>query len=95
MAVSDVTALSISKYQLGIQVTKITDSSADWASVANSTYFYDKGDQLVHFKNASGTVLEIFSAAGGLTYFTEAQNTSAPNATTPVDSLTEIGRAHV
>ena len=45
MAVSDVTSLSISKYQLGIQVTKVTDSSADWALVANNTYFYDKGDQ--------------------------------------------------
>lgn len=29
-------------------------------------------------------------SAGGLTYFTEAQNTSAPNATVPVDSLTAI-----
>jgi hypothetical protein len=29
-------------------------------------------------------------SAGGLTYFTEAQNTSAPNATVPVDSLTAV-----
>jgi hypothetical protein len=28
--------------------------------------------------------------AGGLTYFTEAQNTTAPNATVPVDSLTAV-----
>jgi hypothetical protein len=65
----------------------VTDTSADWASVANSTYFYDKADKLVHYKNASGTVLEVFSA-GGLTYFTETENTTAPNATTPVDILT-------
>jgi hypothetical protein len=29
-------------------------------------------------------------SAGGLTYFTEAQNTTAPNATVPVDSLTAL-----
>ena len=31
-----------------------------------------------------------YSGAGGLTYFTEAQNTTAPNATVPVDSLTAV-----
>jgi hypothetical protein len=89
MAVTDVTSLSISNYQLGIQVTKVTDTSADWASVANNTYFYDKGDQLVHYKNSGGTVLEIF-ASGGLTEFTEAENTAAPNATVAVNSLTPV-----
>lgn len=33
------------------------------------------------------------AAAGGLTYFTEAQNTAAPNATIPVDSLTAVSAA--
>jgi hypothetical protein len=89
MAVTDVTSLSITKFQLGVQVTKVTDSSADWSSVANNTYFYDKGDQLVHFKNSSGTVLELFSA-GGLTYFTEAQSTASPNDTVYVDSVTAV-----
>jgi hypothetical protein len=72
-----------------INYTVVTDTSADWPSVANSTYFYDKVTKLVYFKNSGGTVLEIFSA-GGLTYFTEAQNTAAPNATVPVDSLTAL-----
>jgi hypothetical protein len=72
-----------------INYTVVTDTSADWASVANSTYFYDKADKLVHYKNSTGTVLEVFSA-GGLTYFTEAQNTAAPNATVNVDSLTAV-----
>jgi hypothetical protein len=90
MAVTDVTSLNISKYQLGIQITKVTDTSADWASVANSTYFYDKGDQLVHYKDSGGSVLELFSAAGGLTYFTEAQSTTSPNTTVNVDSLTAV-----
>lgn len=47
-----------------INYTVVTDSSADWASVSNSTYFYDKVTKLVYFKNSSGTVLEIFSEIG-------------------------------
>ena len=74
----------------GINFTKETDSSADWPSIANSTYFRDVADGLIHYKNSAGTVLEIYGAAGGLTYFTEAQNTTAPNATVPVDSLTAV-----
>jgi hypothetical protein len=65
MAVSNFSGLTISNPQVGIQITKVTDSSADWPSVANSTYFYDKTDTLVHYKNSSGTVLELFSASGG------------------------------
>lgn len=83
------TPLTFTNLPIGVQVTKITDTSADWASVANSTYFYDKGDGLVHYKNSSGVVLELFSA-GGLTYFTEAQATASPNDTVYVDSLTAI-----
>jgi hypothetical protein len=37
--------------------------------------------------------LNIPSYATGLTYFAEAQNTTAPNATTPVDSLTAVSAA--
>jgi hypothetical protein len=73
-----------------INYTATTASSADWSSVSNSTYFYDLTDKLVHYKNSTGAVLEIYGSAGGLTYFTEAQNTSAPNATVNVDSLTAI-----
>ena len=73
-----------------INYTVVTDTSADWPSVANSTYFYDKVTKLVYFKNSGGTVLEIFSAAGGLTEFTELETTAAPNATVPVNSLTPV-----
>jgi hypothetical protein len=73
-----------------INYTVVTDTSADWPSVANSTYFYDKATKLVYFKNSGGTVLEIFSASGGLTEFTEAETTVAPNATVPVNSLTPV-----
>lgn len=37
-----------------------------------------------------GSTLNVPQYAGGLTYFTEAQNTAAPNATVPVDSLTAV-----
>jgi len=60
MAVSNPSGLTINNQQTGIQYTKVTDSSADWSSVANSTYFYDKGDNLVHYKNANGIIIEIF-----------------------------------
>jgi hypothetical protein len=49
----------------GVNYTVITDSSADWASVANSTYFYDKTDGLPHYKDGSGNVLEVFASGGG------------------------------
>jgi hypothetical protein len=49
----------------GIDFTKITDTSADFASVANSTYFYNLADKIVRYKDATGTILEIFSSAGG------------------------------
>jgi hypothetical protein len=90
MAVQDYTGFTVTTPDTGIQFTKVTDSSSDWASVANDTYFYDKTDKLVHYKNGSGAILELFSASGGITYFTEAQNTSAPNATVYVDSLTAV-----
>lgn len=48
----------------GINFTKETDSSADWPSISNSTYFRDVADGLIHYKNSAGTVLEIFSAGG-------------------------------
>ena len=55
-----------------INYTVVTDTSADWASVANSTYFYDKADKLVHYKDSTGVIQEIFSAPGGITVGTTA-----------------------
>ena len=63
MAVTNYSGLTISNPQLGIQFTKVTDSSSDWSGITNSTYFYDKTDNLIHYKNSSGTVLEIFSSS--------------------------------
>ncbi len=74
---------------VGAKYSVTTASSADWTSVSNSTYFFDLTDKIVYYKNSSGAVVNPF-AGGGLTYFTEAQNTTAPNATVPVDSLTAV-----
>lgn len=61
MAITDFSGLTINAPQVGIQITKVTDSSADWASIANSTYFYDKAAKLTYFKNSTGTIYGMFS----------------------------------
>lgn len=61
MAVSNYSGLTITQPIRGIQFTKVTDTSADWSSVANDTYFYDKGDKLIHYKDTVGNILDIFS----------------------------------
>lgn len=58
MAIATVTT----RMAAGINYTVVTDTSADWASVPNSTYFYDKVDKLVHYKDSTGTIQEIFSS---------------------------------
>ena len=60
MAVITVTG----KPAAGVNYTVTTASSADWAAVSNSTYFYDLTDKIVRYKNASGSILEIFTSAG-------------------------------
>jgi hypothetical protein len=75
MAVSNPSGLTINNPQTGIQYTKVTDSSADWASVANSTYFYDISSALVYYKNSAGTVVNSYAPVstndyGTLTAFT-------------------------
>ena len=62
MAVTSVTA----KMAAGINYTHVTDSSADWSSptLPNNTYFYDKVDKLVHYKDSTGVILEIFANGG-------------------------------
>jgi len=46
---------------VGLKYTHTTASSADWASVSNSTYFYDLTDKLVYFKNANGDIFNSFT----------------------------------
>lgn len=52
MAVTSVTTTMAG----AINYTVVTDTSADWSSVANSTYFYDKVTKLVYYKDANGVV---------------------------------------
>ncbi len=63
-------SLSISNIRLGVQVTKVTDTSADWTSVANNTYFYDKADQMIHYKDTSGNIVELFTPVNDVQVFT-------------------------
>lgn len=60
MAITNPSGLTLTAYTVGVPYSKITDNSSDWSSVSNSTYFYDKNDGLVHFKNSSGNVLDMF-----------------------------------
>ena len=54
--------LLTTKMAAGINYTHVTDSSADWSlpALPNNTYFYDKGDKLPHYKDASGNIIELF-----------------------------------
>jgi len=41
----------------GINYTATTDSSVDWSAVTNNSYFYDKTNKIVYYKNSSGIVI--------------------------------------
>lgn len=63
MAVTDYTGLTIDTPTVGVKVTKVTDTSADFSSVASDTYFYNKFDGLPYYKNPSASVLSLFSVS--------------------------------
>lgn len=72
--------------------TSITDTYLRGAVTFNGAFKFPSTDgtsSQVLQTNGSG-VISWATVAGGLTYFTEAQNSSAPNATVNVDSLTAI-----
>jgi hypothetical protein len=52
MAVLSVTGVPVS----GAKYTVTTASSSDWASVSNSTYFFDLTDKIVYFKTSTGAI---------------------------------------
>jgi hypothetical protein len=60
MAVTTVTTTMAA----GVNYTRVTDTSADWGLVPLLTYFYDKGSNMVYYKNASGNILDIFDSNG-------------------------------
>ena len=76
----------------GTKYDTTTDSSADWPSVANSTYFFDKADKLVHYKDALGNILKLFtSASGNVSGYTltlgHSSNTMSKNTTWNIGGL--------
>lgn len=53
------------KMAAGVNYTHTTDSPSDWPSVPNSTYFFDKTDEAVYYKDSGGTVLSAYTTGGG------------------------------
>lgn len=76
-----ITVLTATTQAASINYNYRTSGSTDWSSVPSTTYFYDLVDKLPHYKNSSGTVLEIFSSSsdGGVSidpYYTEPSNST-------------------
>jgi len=63
------TTLLPRKIAAAIEYTYTTDTSADFATVPNNVYFFNKADRLVYYKDTTGNVLVIygtaFSSTGG------------------------------
>lgn len=51
------------KMAAGVEYTHRVDSSADFPSVPNNTYFYNIADNQVYYKDLAGTILVIFGTA--------------------------------
>lgn len=80
-----------------ISITQASGSVNGYLSSADWTTFNGKQNAITLTTTGTsgaatlvGSTLNIPQYAGGLTYFTEAQNTAAPNATVNVDSLTAV-----
>lgn len=80
-----------------ISITQANGSTDGYLSSADWTTFNGKQNALTLTTTGTsgaatlvGSTLNIPQYLSGLTYFTEAQNTSAPNATVNVDSLTAV-----
>ncbi len=71
MAITNPSGLTLTAYTVGIPYSKVIDNSNEWTGVSNSTYFFDKSDGLVHYKDGSGVVLEMFDSSNAL-YLLEA-----------------------
>jgi hypothetical protein len=71
---------------VGTKYTVTTASSSDWASVSNSTYFFDLTDKLVHYKDSTGAIIEIFGAGGSGVNIYNANGTLTADRTVSGDS---------
>jgi hypothetical protein len=61
MPVTFYNGLTINNPQVGLQFTRVTDTSADWGSVPLLTYFYDKGSNMLYYKNGAGNIVDAFN----------------------------------
>lgn len=71
---------------VGPVIDRQIDDASDFGSLPNGVIVHQKDTGEVFFKDSSGVKIGLFDI--GLTNFTEAVNTSAPNGTVPVVSLT-------
>jgi len=69
----------------------LSDITTNDVSTAKHGFAPKAPNDTAKFLRGDGTWATV--PAGGLTYFTEAQSTAAPNATVPVDSLTAVSAA--
>ena len=73
---------------VGTKYTVTTASSADWASVSNSTYFFDLTDKLVHYKDVNGSVQTILSPQVPSVQTVTSSATVTPNSTNDLVIIT-------
>ena len=73
----------------GVNYTHTTDTSADWPSVPNDTYFYDLDTEIVYYKDAAGTVINAYEEGGLTTIATD--NITIAGDGTPTNPLVAIG----
>ena len=73
---------------VGINYTVTTSGTTDWSGVTNSTYFYDFVDKLVHYKDSSGAILEIFSSSGSTSNATNFTGGTVSGSTNFLNGLT-------
>lgn len=68
----------------GVIYTATTDNSTDWSAVTNNSYFYDKTNKVVYYKNNSGAVI------GAYDTFTGGTVTGATNITNGLTAQTAL-----
>jgi hypothetical protein len=66
----------------GVNYTATTDNSTDWSAVTNNTYFYDKTNKIVYYKNNSGSVIGAYDTFTGGTVTGPTDFTAGLTATT-------------
>ena len=89
MAVTVITA----KMAAGVNYTHTTDTSADWPSVPNDTYFYDLDTEIVYYKDAAGTVINAYEEGGLTTIATDGITIIGDG--TPISPLTAVNNSEL